>query len=139
MESGPNVSPITWKTLIIGGLELIGVLPDDFSAVYSVTLEKRNPPVLAIRSRCRHDGGILAWVMKQNADFFVSLVDEIGLENIIIRPITSTYRIKSKETGIFENRQKISVVLRVNAEKHLEAILERIEKEGLYWYAKDAI
>ena len=102
---------------------------DDFTRDYSVTLENLIPAVFAIRS---NEGAIRGWLQRQNVDFFVKLMEFIPLEDITMRPITSTFRVKKK--GIFENRQKVSVLLQVNAERNLTAILELVEKEGFYCY-----
>ena len=57
------------------------------------------------------------WVKKQNVSFFVEILRGIGLDNIRLSPITPTNRVNNLETGLFENRQKVSVVLKVNVER----------------------
>ena len=124
---GPVVSPITDRFVYISGFEVVGYLEDNFTK--SSIFTKENECCFAVRDML--NWGIKAWVSKKEVKLFDKLTG-IGIEKILIRPITSSYRVKSN--GNFENRQKVSMLIEVNVKRKMELLLDILVQEGVCHY-----
>ena len=111
------MSPVTERFVFVSGFEVIGVLDDNFTKSYIVTRE--NVCCFAVRNAL--DWGIKAWISKKEVNLFERMT-EIGIEMMFIRPITSSYRVKSN--GNYKNRQKVSMLIEVNVKRKMELLLD---------------